>query len=116
MRCGGLPNRSAPAKDLLLRTSGPLSDADLCHRTRAETFWYVLSWIAFGVGYFRKIPMRKALSDAGVLPMSDAGQFWYVLSCIAFGAGYFAKFPRKKALSELAHILRPSFRRLTATH
>ena len=75
--------------------------------TGAEKFWYVLSWIAFGVGYFRKIPMRKALSDAGVLPMTDAGQFWYVLSCIAFGAGYFAKIPRKKALTELAQLPAP---------
>jgi len=64
----------------------------------------VLSCIALGAGYFRKIPMRKALADAGVIAMTNAGAFWYVLSCIAFGAGYFAKIPRKKALSELAQI------------
>ncbi len=30
--------------------------------TGAEKFWYVLQCIAFGAGYFAKVPTRKALS------------------------------------------------------
>jgi hypothetical protein len=69
--------------------------------TAAEQFWYVLQCIAFGAGYFAKVPVKKALSEVGLAEMTGAEQFWYVLQCIAFGAGYFAKVPVKKALSEL---------------
>jgi len=31
--------------------------------TAAEQFWYVLECIAFGAGYFAKVPVRKALSE-----------------------------------------------------
>lgn len=70
--------------------------------TAAESFWYVLQCIAFGAGYFAKVPVKKALSEVGLAEMTGAEQFWYVLQCIPFGAGYFAKIPVKKALSELA--------------
>lgn len=69
--------------------------------TGAEAFWYVLQCIAFGAGYFLKIPAKKAMSDYGLCEMTGAEQFWYVLQCIAFGAGYFAKIPTAKALAEL---------------
>jgi len=69
--------------------------------TAAESFWYVVQCIAFGAGYFAKVPVKKALSEVGLVEMTGAEQFWYVLQCIAFGAGYFAKVPVKKALSEV---------------
>jgi hypothetical protein len=31
--------------------------------TGAERFWYVLQCVAFGAGYFAKIPTAKALSE-----------------------------------------------------
>jgi len=77
--------------------------------TAAEQFWYVLQCIAFGAGYFAKVPVKKALSEVGLAQMTGAEQFWYVLQCIAFGAGYFAKVPVKKALSELAPIPAPGY-------
>jgi hypothetical protein len=81
--------------------------------TAAEQFWYVLQCIAFGAGYFAKVPVKKALSEVGLAQMTGAEQFWYVLQCIAFGAGYFAKVPVKKALSELAPIPGPGYAGLT---
>jgi hypothetical protein len=69
--------------------------------TGAQQFWYVLQCIAFGAGYFSKIPAKKALADFGMAEMTGAEKFWYVLQCIAFGAGYFAKLPVAKALSEM---------------
>lgn len=69
--------------------------------TGAEAFWYVLECIAFGAGYFSKVPAKKAMSDYGLCEMTGAEQFWYVLQCIFFGAGYFAKLPVAKALAEL---------------
>ena len=77
--------------------------------TAAEQFWYVLQCIAFGAGYFAKVPVKKALSEVGLAQMTGAEQFWYVLQCIAFGAGYFAKVPVKKALTELAPIPGPGY-------
>ena len=71
--------------------------------TSAGAFWYVLQCIAFGAGYFAKVPAKKALQDAGMAQMTGAEQFWYVLMCIGFGAGYFAKLPIAKALSEMQH-------------
>ena len=72
-----------------------------------EQFWYVGQCVAFGAGYFAKIPARKALSEVGLAEMKPAENFWYVMECIAFGAGYFTKIPIKKALtrlsSEVAH-------------
>jgi len=70
------------------------------HLTSAEGFWYVLQCIAFGAGYFAKVPAKKALQDFGLTEMTSAERFWYVLQCIAFGAGYFAKIPIKRALTE----------------
>jgi hypothetical protein len=70
--------------------------------TAAASFWYVLQCIAFGAGYFCKIPAKKALSDFGLAEMTGAEKVWYVLQCIAFGAGYFAKIPIAKALSEMS--------------
>ena len=69
--------------------------------TTWEGIWYVLMCIAFGAGYFSKIPAKKALQDFGLVEMTSAERFWYVLMCIGFGAGYFAKIPTAKALSEL---------------
>jgi hypothetical protein len=70
-----------------------------------EGIWYVLQCIAFGAGYFGKIPAKKAMQDFGLTVMTGGEQFWYVLMCFGFGAGYFAKIPVAKALSEL-----PEFR------
>jgi hypothetical protein len=36
--------------------------------TDAEQFWYVLQCIAFGAGYFAKIPHKKALSELAQNP------------------------------------------------
>ncbi len=69
--------------------------------TSWEHIWYVLQCVAFGAGYFSKVPAKKALQDFGLVTMTNAEQFWYVLMCVAFGAGYFAKIPTAKALSEL---------------
>ncbi len=69
--------------------------------TGMETFWYVLQCIAFGAGYFAKIPMKKAMYERGlVAAMKPAESFWYVVLCLCFGAGYFQKVVVKKALSE----------------
>ena len=70
--------------------------------TSAENFWYVLSCISFGAGYFLKLPTARALCDADAYTMTSAGNFWYILHCIPFGAAYMQKVPVKKALSELA--------------
>jgi hypothetical protein len=69
--------------------------------TAAGAFWYILQCVAFGAGYFAKVPAKKALQDFGMAQMTAAEQFWYVLMCIGFGAGYFAKLPVAKALSEM---------------
>ena len=69
--------------------------------TAWEGIWYVIRNIAFGAGYFAKVPAKKALQDFGLVEMTDAENFWYILMCIGFGAGYFAKIPTAKALSEL---------------
>jgi hypothetical protein len=69
--------------------------------TGAQQFWYALQCIAFGAGYFAKIPAKKALADFGMAELTSAEKFWYVLQCIAFGAGYFAKLSTAKALSEM---------------
>jgi len=69
--------------------------------TAAGHFWYILSCIAFGAGYFTKIPAKKAMADFGLCRLTGAEAFWYVLMCIPFGAGYLAKVPTLKALSEL---------------
>jgi hypothetical protein len=82
--------------------------------TAAEQFWYVLQCIAFGAGYFAKVPVKKALSEIGLAEMTGAEQFWYVLQCIAFGAGYFAKVPVKKALTELSQIPGTGYTGITA--
>lgn len=73
--------------------------------TTWEGIWYVLQCIAFGAGYFGKVPVKKALQDFGLVEMTGAEHVWYIIQCIAFGAGYFAKIPTAKALSEL-----PQFR------
>ena len=66
-----------------------------------EHFWYVVRCIAFGAGYFAKVPTKKALQDFGMCQMTSAERFWYAVECIPFGAGYFAKLSTAKALSEL---------------
>jgi hypothetical protein len=40
--------------------------------TAAEQFWYVLQCIAFGAGYFAKVPVKKALSEVGLAQMTGA--------------------------------------------
>ena len=85
----------------------PVGVADGQHRTGltgAQQFWYVLQCIAFGAGYFAKIPAKKALADFGMAELTSAEKFWYVLECIAFGAGYFAKLSTAKALSEMPQL------------
>ena len=36
--------------------------------TAAEQFWYVPQCIAFGAGYFAKVPVKKALAELGQIP------------------------------------------------
>jgi hypothetical protein len=69
--------------------------------TSAQQVWYTLQCIYFGMGYFAKIPAKKALEDYGMAQLTSAEQFWYTVQCIFFGAGYFAKLPTAKALSEM---------------
>jgi hypothetical protein len=69
--------------------------------TAAQSFWYVLSCIPFGAGYFAKIPAKKAMADFGLATLTGAEAFWYILMCLPLGAGYFAKLSTAKALSEL---------------
>jgi hypothetical protein len=69
--------------------------------TRSERFWYLLSCVFFGAGYFAKVPAKRALKDFGLCEMTSAERFWYVLMCIPFGAGYLAKINVAKALSEI---------------
>jgi hypothetical protein len=78
--------------------------------TGAQQFWYVLQCIAFGAGYFAKIPAKKALADFGMAELTSAEKFWYVLQCVAFGAGYFAKLPTAKALSEMPQLRAGGYR------
>jgi hypothetical protein len=85
---------SVVSPTVTIATSLPLNN------TSAENIWYALQCIAFGAGYFAKVPMKKALSDAGVVSLTSAENFWYVLMCIPFGAGYFAKVPHKRALAD----------------
>jgi hypothetical protein len=70
--------------------------------TGAETFWYVMSNIAFGAGYLARIPAKKAMVDFGlVAEMTGAEAFWYVMMNVCFGAGYFAKVPVAKMISQM---------------
>jgi len=69
--------------------------------TAAQSFWYVLSCLPFGAGYFAKIPAKKAMADFGLATLTGAEAFWYILTCLPFGVGYFAKLSTAKALSEL---------------
>ena len=68
--------------------------------TGAEKFWYIFQCVAFGAGYFGKVPLKKAMSENGLAKMTSAEKFWYTIQCICFGAGYFRKVIYKKALSE----------------
>jgi hypothetical protein len=38
----------------------------MAQMTAPEKFWYVLQCIAFGAGYFAKLPVKKALSEASL--------------------------------------------------
>jgi hypothetical protein len=69
--------------------------------TSAQQVWYTLQCIYFGMGYFAKIPAKKALQDYGMAELTSAEQTWYTIQCIFFGLGYFAKLPTAKALSEM---------------
>jgi hypothetical protein len=73
--------------------------------TSAQQVWYTLHCIYFGMGYFAKIPAKKALQDYGMAQLTSAEQFWYTVECVFFGLGYLAKLPTAKALSEM-----PQFR------
>jgi hypothetical protein len=42
--------------------------------TAAEQFWYVLQCIAFGAGYFAKVPVKKALTELTQHPGYRPGQ------------------------------------------
>jgi hypothetical protein len=90
------PKTQAPA------AQQPVGRAQKTAMTGAEAVWYVMQCIAFGAGYFCKIPVKKALVDWGLLAeLTGAEQFWYVLMNIGFGSGYFAKVIVSKALSDL---------------
>jgi hypothetical protein len=69
--------------------------------TSAEGFWYVVQCIAFGMGYFYKIPTKKAFEDFGMGRLTSAEHFWYVMMNIGFGHAYFLKVISSKAISEL---------------
>jgi hypothetical protein len=79
--------------------------------TSAQRFWYVVQCIAFGAGYFMKIPPKKALADYGMAQLTPAEEFWYILQCCAFGAGYFKKLSTAKALSEMPQFQTADHRR-----
>ena len=68
--------------------------------TAGEGFWYFLMCLAFGAGYLRKVPTKKALSEAGMAKTTGGETIWYVVLCLCFGVGYFAKVPVKKAPSD----------------
>lgn len=70
------------------------------HDDQCRAVLVCLKCIAFGAGYFAKVPVKRALNDAGLVQMTGAEHFWYILQCVAFGAGYFAKVPVRKALSD----------------
>jgi hypothetical protein len=90
----------------LLHHRGTTGLINLYGLTAAQKFWYVLSNIPFGAGYFAKIPAKKAMADFGMTDLTTPEAFWYILMCLPFGAGYFAKLPVAKALSELAQFRR----------
>ena len=69
--------------------------------TSAEGFWYIVQCVAFGMGYFYKIPVKKALQDFGMGELTSAEHFWYVIMNIGFGHAYFLKVISSKAISEL---------------
>lgn len=82
----------------------------------AESFWYLLGCIGFGMAYFSKIPAKKAACEVlSVLQLDGQGPggyslrgaegFWYALMCLAFGGGYFAKLSAKRALWEVVTAL-----------
>jgi hypothetical protein len=70
----------------------------------AESFWYLVGCIGFGLMYLAKVPVKKALAEAGLAQMTDAERIWYRVQCAAFGAGYLAKIPVKKALNEIGPV------------
>ena len=71
--------------------------------TAWERFWYVLENIAFGAGYFAKLPVAKALDEVhGTHNLNGMAHFWYILGCVVtLGGFYFAKVPAKRALEQL---------------
>ena len=95
-----MPQQVAPAQSAPSADVAPVPRPRAFPLTGAEHFWYILQCVAFGAGYFAKIPTKKAQSDAGLVEMTSWERIWYVVQCIAFGSGYFAKVPVKKALSE----------------
>ncbi len=70
----------------------------------AESFWYLVGCIGFGLMYLAKVPVKKALAEAGLAQMTGAERFWYRVQCVALGAGYLAKIPVKKALTEIGPV------------
>jgi hypothetical protein len=70
----------------------------------AESFWYLVGCIGFGLMYLAKVPVKKALAEAGLAQMTGAERFWYRVQCAALGAGYLAKIPVKKALNEIGPV------------
>jgi hypothetical protein len=44
--------------------------------TAWEGIWYVLMCVAFGAGYFAKIPCKKAMADFGLTEMTGGEQAW----------------------------------------
>jgi len=70
----------------------------------AESFWYLVGCVGFGLMYLAKVPAKKALAEAGLARMTGAERFWYRAQCVALGAGYLAKIPVKKALTEIGPV------------
>src|ERR1700726_1887813 len=69
--------------------------------TSAEGFWYIIQCVWFGIGYFYKIPVKKAFQDFGMGELTSAEHFWYVLMNIGFGHAYMFKVIASKAITEL---------------
>jgi hypothetical protein len=80
--------------------------------TTWEHAWYIVLCVLAGIGYFAKIPAKKAMEDFRFCRMTSAEHFWYVVMCIPFGAAYLAKIPTAKALSELPQFRPPTERTL----
>jgi hypothetical protein len=97
----GSPSQLQAVQAYVPQQAGPGDRPHATGLTSAQQVWYTLHCIYFGMGYFAKIPAKKALQDYGMAQLTSAEQFWYTVECVFFGLGYLAKLPTAKALSEM---------------